>query len=207
MGNVFGDVKTTYTEMFEKTVGAASAEVLPVAATVRKAYENQAANTAAAQRYEAAKTALVDHLTPIAPFTATTLGHMFDVAHAQPPAPITPQTSTADSVAAAGQQVAAAALGSISGTLKLSGPTLLGTKARSWFGIVSAVIAGGSIAAVSLLANTGMAGTAVYVALAIAIFLAMLTLLLCITGYANVDIEGSRGDSGASSQGTSASGQ
>jgi len=32
-----------------------------------------------------------------------------------------------------------------------------------------------------------------FLALAIAIFMAMLTLLLCVTGYSNVNIEGSRG--------------
>lgn len=205
MGTVFDNVKPIYTEMFGNTVGAASSQVSPAAAVARQAYENQADGTVPAQRYDAAKTALVGNLAPMTPFAASTLRYMFDAVHAQTPGPVTPQASTADSVATAAQNVAASALGSISGTLKLSGPTLLGTNARVWFGIVSALIVGGSVGAVFWLADNDKAGTAPYVALAIAIFLAMLTLLLCITGYSNVDIEGSRGDSSGSSQSNNSS--
>ncbi len=198
MGNVFDNLKKSYGEMFQGTVGPASAPAFTAsaAAAAQAAYESQPAGTLPEVRYQAAKAAVADHLAPAAAVAAPAIEHIFDAVHAQPPAPVTPATSTAQSVKDAARQTATLALGSISGTLKLSGPSLLGTAARVWFGVASAVIAGGSVGTVFWLADHRHSGTVIYIALAIAIFMGMLTVLLCVTGYSNVNIQGSRGNSG-----------
>jgi len=186
----------TYTDMFDKTVGQSSSGVLPTAAAAaaRAAFENQPADATPEDRYAAAKAAVTENLAPVTPLAAPALAHVFDAMHAQPPAPVTPHNSTAQSVSDAAKQTTALALGSLSGTLKLSGPSLLGSPARIVFGSLSAVIAGGSVYVIYRLAHDShTTGVAIYIALAVAIFMAMLTLLLCVTGYSNVNIEGSRG--------------
>jgi hypothetical protein len=205
MGSVFDNLRSTYTDMFEGTVGgpAAAGGILPAvaAATARDAYENAPADATPQVRYAAAKAAVAAHLAPISPLAAPALAHMFDAVHAQPPAPVTPATSTAKSVSDAASKTTALALGSISGTLKLSGPSLLGSAARTWFGLISAALAGGSVYVIFRLADDSQShtGTAIYIGLAVAIFMALLTLLLCVTGYSNVNIEGARGNSGKAS--------
>lgn len=196
VGSVFDTLKMTYTDMFDKTVGQSSSGVLPTAAAAaaRAAFENQPADATPEDRYAAAKAAVTENLAPVTPLAAPALAHVFDAMHAQPPAPVTPHNSTAQSVSDAAKQTTALALGSLSGTLKLSGPSLLGSPARIVFGLVSAVIAGGSVYVIYRLAHDShTTGVAIYIALAVAIFMAMLTLLLCVTGYSNVNIEGSRG--------------
>jgi hypothetical protein len=197
MGSVFDSVKTTYSTMFDGMVSPRFSGPLTdsVADTAQDAYN--AAQGTAAQKYEAAKTAVADVLSPTSPLAAPTVAHVFDAVHSQQPPPVTPETSTAHSVADAARKTANLALGAVTGTLKLSGPSLLGTWARVFFGIVSALVAGGCAYLIYRLADDSHShpSDVVYVALAVAIFMSMLTLLLCVTGYSNVSIEGTRGKS------------
>jgi hypothetical protein len=198
VGSVFDSLKTTYSQMFDGMIGPASSGALSesAATAARDAYEN-AAGATAEQKYAAAKQAVADVLAPVTPLAAPAVAHVFDAVHAQPPAPVTPETATARSVSDAARKTANLALGAISGTLKLSGPSLLGSWARVVFGVISAVVAGGSVYVIYRLADDSHShpSAVVYVALAVAVFMAMLTLLLCVTGYSNVSIEGSRGGS------------
>jgi hypothetical protein len=202
VGSVFDNLKMTYSDMFDRTIGPASDGALSASAATaaREAYVDQPDGTPAAARYAAAKTAVANHLAPMTPLAEPAVEQVFDAVHAQPPKPITADTATAQSVSDAARKTATLALGSISGTLKLSGPSLLGAPARVVFGILSALITGGAVYVLYRLADDSKShpSTAVYIGLAIAIFMAMLTLLLCVTGYSNVNIEGSRG-SGKSS--------
>jgi hypothetical protein len=197
LGSVFDNLKTTYSDMFDRMIGPTSEAALSAsaAAAARDAYVDQPEGTSATDRYKAAKEAVANHVGAMTPLATPAVEQVFDAVHAQPPRPITPDTATAQSVSDAARKTATLALGSVSGTLKLSGPSLLGVQARAVFGIVSAVVAGGSIYVIYRLADDTKShpSTAVYVALAIAIFMSMLTLLLCVTGYSNVNIEGSRG--------------
>lgn len=197
VGSVFDNLKTTYSDMFDRMIGPTSDGALSAsaAAAATEAFVDEPPGTSAAGRYAAAKAAVANHLGPITPLATPAVQQVFDAVHAQPPKPVTPDTATAQSVSDAARKTANLALGSISGTLKLSGPSLLGSWARVVFGIISAIVAGGSVYVIYRLADDSQShpSTAVYIALAIAIFMAMLTLLLCVTGYSNVSIEGSRG--------------
>ena len=199
MGSVFDNLKTTYSDMFDRMIGPTSDSALSAsaAATAAEAYADQPPGTSAAARYAAAKSAVAGHLGSMTPLATPSVEQVFDAVHAQPPKPVTPDTATAQSVSDAARKTATLALGALSGTLKLSGPSLLGSWARVVFGIISAIVAGGCVYVIYRLADDTHShpSTAVYVALAIAIFMAMLTLLLCVTGYSNVSIEGSRGKS------------
>jgi hypothetical protein len=197
LGSVFDNLKTTYSDMFDRMIGPTSEAALSAsaAAVARDAYVDQPEGTSASARYAAAKAAVANHVGAMTPLATPAVEQVFDAVHAQPPRPITPDTATAQSVSDAARKTATLSLGSVSGTLKLSGPSLLGAWARVVFGIISAIVAGGSVYVIYRLADDTKShpSVGVYVALAIAIFMAMLTLLLCVTGYSNVNIEGSRG--------------
>jgi hypothetical protein len=197
MGSVFDSVKTTYSTMFDGMIGqGASGALTDSAAAAAQAAYNEAEG-AATDKYAAAKAAVADVLGQTTPLAVPAVAHVFDAVHSQQPPPVTPETATAHSVADAARKTANLALGAVTGTLKLSGPSLLGTWARVFFGIVSALVAGGCAYLIYRLADDSHShpSDVVYVALAVAIFMSMLTLLLCVTGYSNVSIEGSRGKS------------
>jgi hypothetical protein len=195
MGSVFDSLRTTYSDMFDRMLGPKSYEVLSdsAASVARDAYGKEQ-NATAGQKYAAAKVAVADLLAPMTPLTAPAVADVFDTVHAQPPAPVTPETSTARSVSDAARKTANLAPGGIRGTLRLSVPSQLGTWARVVFGVISAIVAGGSVYLIYRLADDSHSrpSAVVYAGLAIAILMAMLTLLFCVTGYSNVSIEGSR---------------